>query len=170
MTPTMAPEATTTATAALKKACDEAYLKGTGSCSNAVWEVIKSMSNAQEPYRVANVLMDHMSANWKTVELEEGYNLANQGIVVVGGTKVEQGNGHVIVIYPGAKKLNGGYMYFYKKGNKDLMLNGTKLYPLCLSTSMGKWPGANSNGDKTVWDPWGSDKGFEGVKFFTPKA
>lgn len=169
MTPTL-PDQSTALTGALKKACDDAYLAGTGSCSNAVWEVIKAMINPAEPYRMANPLIDYMATNWKLVELEDGYNLANKGVVVVGGAKVENGNGHVIVIYPGAKKLNGGYMYHYKKADKDLILQGTKLYPLCLSTSMGKWPGANSSGDKTVWDPWGSDSGFAAVRFYTPKG
>jgi hypothetical protein len=163
------PEASGAPTAALIKACDAAYLAGQGSCSNAVWEVIKAIYNPNEPYRMANALIDYMATNWKSVELEDGYYLANKGVVVVGGVKVEQGHGHVIVIYPGPKKLNGGYKYFYKAGNKDLIMKGTKLYPLCMSTSMGTWPGANSKGDKTVWDPWGSDSGFAAVRFYTPK-
>ncbi|MBL8227961.1 MAG: hypothetical protein JNL98_05770 [Bryobacterales bacterium] len=156
--------------AALKKACDDAYDKNLNSCSNAVWDVIRVIVNPNETYRVANALMDHMASNWKAVTVEEGFTLANQGIVVVGGAKVESGNGHVVAVYPGEKIMNGGYQYWYKKGEKYLTLKGTKLLPRCLSTSMGSWPGAKSKGDKTVWDPWGNDDKFNAVKFYTPRT
>jgi len=154
----------------LKNACDEAYDKNLKSCSNAVWDVISAIVNPNETYRVANALLDHMASNWKSVNLEDGFALANDGVVVVDGAKVEGGHGHVIVIYPGTKIMNGGYQYFYKAGNKHLTLKGTKLLPRCLSTSIGDWPGAKSKGDKTVWDPWGNDAKFGAVKFYTPKT
>ena len=88
---------------------------------------------------------------------------------MVGGANASP-NGHVIVIYPGDKKGNGGYSYFWKKGNKNLILTATGIYARCMSTSMGSWPGAQSRGDKTVWDPWGSDDKFDDVEFWTPKT
>lgn len=42
----------------------------------------------------------------------------------------------------------------------------TGLYPLAMSTSIGSWPGAMSNGDKTVFDAWGKDLSFSKVKFW----
>jgi len=151
----------------LKKACETAYDNNAASCSNSVWDVLKAIVNKKEPYRQANTLIDYVTVNWTEVTLDKGYELANLGVVVVGGAKASP-NGHVIVVYPGDKKGNGGYSYFWKKGNKTLILPATGIYPRCMSTSQGSWPGAMSRGDKTVWDPWGSDDAFDDVKFWTP--
>lgn len=159
----------------LKTACDAAYVANPTSCSNAVWDVIKGLVNEDEPFRNANGLVDFMTASWKAVTLDDGFDLANKGTVVVGGTKNTKGHGHVIVIYPGPKKPAGGYSYWYKKANKYVLLPPKGLYPLALSTSIGAsssldWPGVMSCGDKTVWDPWGDDPRFAEVHFWTPKA
>jgi len=154
----------------LQQACDQAYDKNLGSCSHAVWAVLKEITNKDEPYRVANDLVDHMKNHWESVTVQKGHDLANTGVVVVGGTKKEKGSGHVVVIYPGDVIANGGYMFFWKKGNKNLMMRATGHYPRALSTSSGNWPGARSRGDKTIWDPWGSDEAFKQVKFFTVKT
>jgi hypothetical protein len=153
----------------LKAACDNAYDSNASSCSNAVWDVVKAIVNPDEPYRQANKLIDYLSVNWTEVDLDKSYELANTGVVVVGGAKASP-NGHVIVVYPGDKKGNGGYNYFWKKGNKNMILKATGIYPRGMSTSMGSWPGAKSRGDKTVWDPWGSDDAFDDVQFWTPKT
>jgi hypothetical protein len=87
--------------------------------------------------------------------------------VVVGGLKATT-NGHVIVIYPGASIDSGGYEYSYKGKPQTLRSHGK--YPPAMSTSLGAWPGAMSDGDKTVWDPWGTDAAFAKVKFWTPKT
>lgn len=157
--------------AAVKKlmdACDAAYDANKNSCSHAVWSVIKAVHDEQQIYRQANALIDWMAANWSEVNLDDGFSAANLGAVVVGGKK-EATNGHVIVIYPGVKIYNGGYQYFWKAGNKNLMMPRKTLYPACLSTSIGSWPGAMSCGDKTVWDPWANDDKFKLVGFWTPK-
>ena len=155
--------------AILKTACDSAYTDNMNSCSNAVWDLIKAMVNPGEDYRQANDLIDYWDDNWKSVSLEEGFTLANKGVVVVGGLQVPGGHGHVIAIYPGTKIPNGGYQYFYKKANKFLKLDSTGNYPRALSTSMGRnWPGTLSKGDKTVWDPWAYNKKFAEVEFWTP--
>lgn len=152
----------------LKATCDTAYDQNKESCSHAVWHVIKTLVNAKEPYRQANELINYMQAGgWSSVTLEDGYATANQGLVVVGGLKADK-HGHVIVIYPGSKKLNGGYQYKSKKTGKLEMLKGKAQYPLCLSTSSGQWPGAKSRGTLTVWDPWGNDAVFAKVRFWTP--
>ena len=96
------------------------------------------------------------------------FSAANLGAVVVGGKK-EPTHGHVILVYPGARIFNGGYQYYWKKEEKYLMMPRRTLYPPALSTSIGSWPGAMSNGDKTVWDPWANDSKFKLVEFFTPK-
>lgn len=148
-------------------ACDAAYQKNPKSCSNAVWDVIRAMLNPDEPYRTANALVDHLDKNWTSVTLDQGYELANKGIVVVGGKK-ETGNGHVIVIYPGARKQSGGYAVATADG-KTASQRSHGVYPLAMSTSLGAWPGAMSDGDKTVWDAWGRDLPFRQVRFWAPK-
>jgi hypothetical protein len=153
----------------LRAVCDTAYDKNPRSCSHSVWDVIKGIVNPTEPYRQANDLIDHMSADWKPIALDAAHDLASKGIVAVGGLKGTP-NGHVIVVYPGEKKLNGGYQFLYKKTNKMLTLAGTARYPRCMSTSIGSWPGAMSKGDKTVWDPWANDPVFKTVGFWTPKG
>jgi hypothetical protein len=160
---------------ALKSACDRAYVANKASCSNAVWDVIKDLVNPEEPFRNANAMVDYMSISWKGVSLDDGFDLANAGTVVVGGLKNPKGHGHVIVIYPGPKKPAGGYSYWYKKSQKYILLPPKGLYPRAMSTSIAAtsslaWPGTLSCGDKTVWDPWGDDDTFDDVKFWTPKA
>jgi hypothetical protein len=151
----------------LKQACLAGYDNHTNSCSHAVWHIYKAIVNSNEPYRVANELITHMTARWEVVTLERAHQLANQGLLAVGGAE-SQPNGHVIVVYPGELTLNGGYQYLNKKTNKLEMLQGKKKYPLCMSASNGSWPGAKSRGTKTVWDPWGKDSAFEKVRFWTP--
>jgi hypothetical protein len=157
-----------TAVEKLTKACDTAYESNLTSCSNAVWDVIKAVHDPKQEYKQANQLIDWMTINWSSVTLDDGFSAANLGAVVVGGKK-ETTNGHVIIIYPGPRILNGGYQYFWKAGKKYLMMPRKTQYPACLSTSMGSWPGALSCGEKTVWDPWANDAKFKEVEFFTPK-
>lgn len=159
------------AVAKLKNACDHAYDNYPSSCSHAVWDVIKTVVNPGEEHKQANDFIDYWDENWKSVDLDEGFKLANQGVVVVGGLQVPGGHGHVVAIYPGTKISNGGYQYFYKKLNKYLTLPGTGSYPRALSTSISTtWPGTMSKGDKTVWDPWADDKKFAQVEFWAPPA
>jgi len=159
--------ATSTSLEQLKAACDAAHDKNLDSCSHAVWDVVRGMG-FDEPYRQANELIDHLSGAWKVVTVDEAHTLASGGVLVVGGLKAA-GHGHVIVVYPGQKKARGGYEIFSKKAQKMITLPGRGTYPLCMSTSLGSWPGAKSRGDKTVWDPWGDDAQFDKVRFFTPK-
>jgi hypothetical protein len=155
----------------LKAACLAAYDKHKGSCSHAVNAVIREMLGLDEtgwPHRQANALIAFLdgSAEWTVVELDRGYELAQHGVPVIGG-KAETGtNGHVVVIYPGAKKPRGGYTFSKDGGLKTVASKG--LYPLAMSTSIGSWPGALSKGDKTVWDPWGNDAAFAQVRFWAP--
>jgi hypothetical protein len=153
------------AVAALKKACDAAYDANKESCSHAVMSVIHAVLDPTMAHRDANGLVGLWETTWTEVTVEDGFYLTNVGRLVVGGKK-ESGHGHVIAIYPGDKILNGGYQYFWKKGNKDLILKRDTMYPRCLSTSIGTWPGAMSKGDKTVWDPWANDAKFKEVLFW----
>ena len=162
------------ARAALKQACDEAFAYGPAakSCSHAVWYVIQKLVDAKAPLRTANDLIAYMTTNWTSVALEDGWNLANKGVVVVGG-KPEGDHGHVIVIYPGDKVAGGGYEYAVKNKITGKMETVTMrshgIRPRCLSRTMGSWPGGTSKGDKNVFDPWGNDAAFVQVKFWTPK-
>jgi hypothetical protein len=155
------------AVARLQAACDNAFIKNPKSCSNAVWDVIRAMVSSDEPYRTANALVDHMDKNWTEVTLDKGLELANQGIVVVGGKK-ELTNGHVVVIYPGPKQASGGYPISF--GGKTIVARSHGNYPLAMSTSLGSWVGAMSDGTKTVWDPWANDQKFAEVRFWTPRT
>ncbi len=160
------------ALAKLKEACAAAYKDHPNSCSHAVNAIVRTvlgMSEQAWPQRQANDLVAFLtqSTDWTEVTLDRAYELALQGVPVVGG-KAETGtNGHVIIVYPGLRKPRGGYGYTDKTGAaKTVAVKGS--YPLALSTSLGSWPGARSNGDKTVWDPWGKDASFELVKFWAP--
>jgi len=150
----------------LKAACNCAYEMNPDSCSHAVWGVIRGLVNPDEPYRQANELIGYLSENWKEVSLDDAWTLAGTGTVVAGGLSAVP-NGHVIVVYPGPKKFPGGYQYYWAKGKKMLTMRGNAEYPLCLSTSIGSWPGAMSKGDKTVWDPWANDEVFKKVTFWS---
>lgn len=159
----------------LKQACDDAYAKYSNSCSHAVWFIVTTILDSKFSWLDANHLVDFLgaSAYWKDVSVDEGWRLAQQGVVVIGGLKKSGGHGHVIVIYPGDKKTSGGYAYTYrdKKTGRDKteILRSHGVYPRALSTSIGSWPGAKSRGDKTVWDPWASDEIFSDVGFWTRK-
>ncbi len=160
------------ALAQLKEACGKAFKDHNGSCSHAVNAIVRTMlglSEAAWPQRQANDLVAFLtqSADWAAVTLDRAYELALQGVPVVGGKAEKTTNGHVIVVYPGLRKPRGGYGYTDKTGAaKTVALKGS--YPLALSTSLGSWPGAKSNGDKTVWDPWGKDEAFALVGFWAP--
>jgi hypothetical protein len=161
-------------TQALKNACDGAfdYAPAAHSCSHAVWFVISKLINSNEPWRDANDLIEHMtqSEDWREVNVEEAWKLANEGIVVVGG-KSDVHNGHVMLVYPGSKILGGGYIYTLKNrvtGKvEQYTMRSHGLLPRCLSRSMGTWPGAVSKGDKNVFDPFGNEAAFRQVKFWT---
>jgi hypothetical protein len=157
----------------LTEACKAAAAAHPGSCSHAVNAVVRSMLGLDEkgwPHRQANPLVDFLigNAEWAEVKLDRAYELANQGVVVIGGKKEATKSGHVIIVFPGKRQPEGGYQYFWKKGNKFTTLVGKGSYPLCMSTSSGDWPGARSVGDKTVWDPWGTDEAFAQVRFWAP--
>jgi len=147
----------------LNNACQTAFLTYPSSCSHAVWYVIKQYKSKQE-WMSANDLVDHLdkSSDWKEVELSELSRLASDGVLVVGGAK-ENGHGHVIVVYPGQSKQSGGFSY--EKNGEDKIARSHGEYPLAMSTSSGRWPGAKSNGDKTVFDAWGAVK-FKPVRFW----
>ena len=159
---------------ALQKACDEAfdYPPAEKSCSHAVWYVVRKLINQQEPLRTANDWIDYMtkSKDWHEVTADDGWKLANQGIVVVGGKK-DSPNGHVILIYPGDKIGGGGYKYPYTnkitKKTSELTMGPHGMLPRALSRSMGSWPGATSDGDKSIYDPWAREDAFAQVKFWT---
>lgn len=150
----------------LKTACSEAFFRYPHSCSHAVWYVLQQYIPSQ-PYLAANQLLHYIESkpdHWREVRLSELSKLASDGNLIVGGA-VELPNGHVIVVYPGSEKFSGGYFFKDKVTGKSINAQPYGMYALAMSTSMGNWPGAISNGDRTVFDPWGSKK-FKGVKFW----
>lgn len=147
----------------LSQACNEAFARYPASCSHAVWYVIKHYKTEQK-WMNANELVDHVdrSPDWKEVDIREVSELASSGILVIGGAK-EEIHGHVIVVFPGKSKQSGGYKYM--KGDKERTAVSHGEFALAMSTSKGTWPGAKSNGDKTVFDAWGEAK-FKSVRFW----
>ncbi len=148
----------------LKAACHAAYRTHPKSCSNAVWDVIRAMAGRELAYQPANALIDTIAARWTKVDMATAGALAARGELVVGGRK-DHPNGHVVIVYPGPAKPRGGYTAVDRDG-AEYLLRPAGLYPLAMSTSLGSWPGAMSDGDKTVWDPWGSDEAFRSVGFW----
>jgi hypothetical protein len=148
----------------LKEACDQAFHTYPDSCSHSVWYVV-SRYDSNFPYMPANQLVAYLQANpkWKEVQLVELSKLANEGVLVVGGLN-EKTHGHVIVVYPGHEKQDGGFNFNGPNG-KQVKAPPHGTYALAMSTSLGSWPGAKSKGDRTVRDPWG-EKAFQGVKFW----
>lgn len=149
----------------LKKHADQAYAKYPDSCSHSVNHVIKQYL-PEQAYLQANALLNELACTprWQSVHVSEVQQLANKGELVVGGLASKNGNGHVIIIYPGQQKMAGGYTATIDGKTQTVRPRGP--YPLAMSTSLGSWPGAMSKGDKTVWDPWGTDKAFKEVKFW----
>lgn len=148
----------------LKKVADDAYAKYPKSCSHAVWHVIKQYIPDQI-YLTANTLLSHLECDprWKLVIVSDLEKYVNEGTLIVGGL-TSAPNGHVVIVYPGKAKLAGGYSF--TQAGKSQMVRGRGPYARAMSTSLGSWPGAMSNGDKTVWDPWGKDAVFSKVKFW----
>lgn len=85
----------------LKKACDDAHKKYPGSCSHAVWFVRTELIDSSAQYRKANQLIDELStaSDWEEVSVDDGWVLAQQGILVIGGLKKVGDHGHVIIIH-----------------------------------------------------------------------
>ncbi len=148
----------------LKQACDQAFQIYPNSCSHSVWYVV-SRYDSNFPYMPANQLVKYFEASpkWKEVQLLELSKLADEGVLVVGGL-IEKTHGHVIVVYPGHERQDGGFNLHGPKG-KQVKAPPHGTYARAMSTSMGSWPGAKSNGDKTVRDPWGNED-FKQVKFW----
>ncbi|UXH80613.1 hypothetical protein [Roseateles amylovorans] len=148
----------------LKTAAAEAVSKYPASCSHAAWHVIKAFVPDQ-PYRTANDLVNALDQDrrWKSVPVAELAERASRGELIVGGLKTNP-NGHVIVVYPGQPKPAGGYAY--TSGGRSQTMRSRGMYARAMSTSLGGWAGAKSNGDKTVWDSWANDAKFAEVKFW----
>lgn len=152
--------------AQLLTAAHQAYVRYPRNCSGAVHYVITKLVDPKAPYRLANQLMTWFASpnsGWRQVlSLREASRLADQGKVVVAGLASKHGNGHVIVVLPGAWRPAGGYV---ARGRR---LPESGSYPRAMSTSLGPWPGAMSDDDKTVRDPW-SAADWHAVTFWTPR-
>lgn len=136
------------------------------SCSHFAWHVIQAYVPTQH-YLIANDLLSFLdrSPAWAEVDKTNSVamaNMATQGALIIGGAK-DTPNGHVIVVYPGGVKASGGFAY--QHGGRSEILRSHGLYARAISRSISAWPGATSNGDKTIWDPWAGPK-FDKVKFW----
>jgi hypothetical protein len=117
-------------------------------CSHSIWFVLKQIVDPNQPYMVADQLMASVKrpgSGWRQVQLAEASDLANRGVVVLGGLE-KKGHGHVVVVMPGPWHAAGGFSGLPEQGS----------YPPSMSGSMSSWQGARSRGERTVRDPWGA--------------
>ena len=150
----------------LKDECEQVQQQYVGNCSGAVKAIAKQWG-CPLPEKDANGLIDFFnsaSSGWRAVSADDAQKLADMEWLVIAGKK-DNPNGHVVAVMPGGKKASGGYQYVDQEGNTGTAANHGK-FPRACSTSMGGWPGARSNGDKTVFDAWGNAKNYQGVKYW----
>ncbi|QYE32979.1 hypothetical protein KZX46_02170 (plasmid) [Polymorphobacter sp. PAMC 29334] len=121
-------------------------------CSHSIWSMLRSLGQ-DEPYRTANTLMTHLQSKdsgWHQVTVQQAGELANHGVVVVGGLASQSGSGHVVMVMPGP----------------PLPSSSEGSFPRSASGAASSWPGAHSSGEKTVRDPW-SRPDWARVTFWT---
>ncbi|MEY2839277.1 MAG: hypothetical protein RJB60_1576 [Pseudomonadota bacterium] len=140
------------------------------SCSHFVWHAIQAYVPDQQ-YLVANQLLKFLERSTDWVEVDKGDSrslaaMAKAGALIVGGAD-DTPNGHVIVVYPGDAKESGGYAY--GSAGKTHVMRSHGVYARAMSRSLGNWPGAKSDGDKTIWDPWAGPK-FDKVKLWALRS
>ena len=151
-------QAVNPATKRLMDVAHTAYDTYSHDCSHSIWFVLKQIVDPNQPYMVADDLMKVVKApgsGWRQVDLQAASDLANKGVVVIGGLE-KQGHGHVVVVMPGAWHAAGGFSGLPERGS----------YPPSMSGSMSSWLGARSRGERTVRDPWGAAD-WPNVTFWT---
>ncbi len=164
----MEPEQTTTTADQLKSACAVGRTTFPADCSGAAKSIASQLAYTL-PDLTANQLVDYFNESkngWTIVDETRAQTLADAGKLVIAGKKGSP-NGHVVVVYPGAKKKSGGYTYIDKKSGKQMTAADHGLYPRACSSSLGGWPGGVSDGDKTVFDSWGSGVNYVGVRYWS---
>jgi len=153
--------------AKLLTACQMAFTLNSGNCSGTVRDVAKAMG-APLPSYDANSLIDYFQTHeWTMVDELKAQSLADVGHLVVAGKKNAAGSGHVVVVMPGGMVPSGGYKYTDKKTGKVMVAAFHGKHPRACSNSSGGWPGGISNGDKSVYDSWGSDKNYALVTYWS---
>jgi hypothetical protein len=137
-------------------------------CSGAVSFLIRNLVDPNFGTQLANPIAKGLTSGklkWRRVTSNvEMQALANAGILVVGALYEPQ-NGHVLAVAPGQMKYHGGYSAY---GSFLAVNSRDGMFPLAMSTSLGSWPGALSNGDKTVRDAFRADQ-WPNVTFWTPQ-
>lgn len=154
----------TSATAVSFKAlCSFAFATNQGDCSGLVKEVARFVG-VYLPDVQANGLIDFMSSYWDQVSDDDAQGFAEQARFVVAGLKASP-NGHVLIVLPGGEVRSGGYQYTDQAGTvRTAAFHGS--YPRSCSTALGGWPGAISNGDKSVFDAWGNVQKYARVQYW----
>lgn len=142
--------------------CEEAVKLHQGNCSGAV-KYIAKQAGYDLPDLPANQLIDYFVNNWQEIDADKAQTLADHLRLVVAGKK-STSNGHVVAVLPGGKTRSGGYEYKNKQGEIGVAAYHGN-YPTACSTG-GGWPGAESSGNKSVFDSWGSIKNYDDVKYW----
>ena len=161
----------------LLQTAHEAFKRFPGNCSGAVHYVIQQLVDPAMPGLLANDLLNWFADprhGWTHVpDYTAASRHTDAGQVVVAGASEVGGHGHIIVVVPGAWKPAGGYAV------KGVTMPHVGNYPLAMSTALAPaggspWPGAVSDCDKTVYDPWFRSNpalsAFRGVTFWTKSA
>ncbi len=153
--------------AKMEQICEDVHTHFPDNCSGGVKYFAQQypIDTTDFEDKNANGLVDYFDANWKSVDTEaEAQKLADSGRFVVAGRK-DTPNGHVIVILPGGMKDSGGYEFTDRNGKTQTAQNKGK-YPRACSTASGHWPGAKSKGEKSAFDPWGSQTKYQEVDYW----
>jgi hypothetical protein len=148
----------------LKGYCQEASKLHPTNCSGAVKYVARMMGYPL-PDLQANQLIDHIKkAGWEEVDERRAQNFADSNRLVIAGKK-DVPNGHVVVVLPGGMARSGGYSHVDKKDHKTKKAAYHGDYPRSCSTALSGWPGAMSEGDKSVRDAW-SERDYKSVQYW----
>ncbi len=87
-------------------------------CSHSVWFVLKQIVDPNQPYMMADQItasVKRPGSGWRQVQLAGASDLANRGVVVLGGLE-KKGHGHVVVVMPGPWHAAGGFSGLPEQG------------------------------------------------------
>jgi hypothetical protein len=152
--------------------CKQARDANARNCSGFVRKAAELLGH-KLPVKNANQLVDYFNDaknGWVEVDADTAQALADAGHLVIAGKKADEGSGHVVIVAPGGKVHSGGYSFVDKNTKQTMTMRDHGSYPRMWGTGAGSWPGVESRGEKSVYDAWGSEKNYKGVKYWKAPA